>query len=502
MASKQDSNGVRTAQDLEKKYDFASLLGLKKNVEYAQKSILQINNELNNILNSLILNLKDVLDGQSEVSLWFYSGIPTTENEPYISWTSLEEHYGDIYYDQATGYVYQYSETGWERNKDTSLVQAMALTNTELSTNEHERKVFFDTPTTPYSSGDWWIKEDGVLYICQLGKTAELNYENTDFVPSSQYSTTVAIQQGNKITVLQGTVQQITKDYVKFTDLSTGGSTTIAGENIKTGVITSVNYSSNSKGMKIDLNNGQIDTKNFKLDEYGNVSLLNGSKIITDDGLMTNLQYLGCNMSYQGLMPLGLNVDLQNDKFKKSEIIIYADIPANFKVSKAYITLIHQPALWNSLYWGYTRNIGLYKASLDEKFEGDWESDFQNNTLEDSLTQILNVFDTANSWQPATPSASSSQIETKTTSDISSNISEGLNKFIIQTVNDVPPYGTDYNTNVLTAMVNSGRVMAILNVYGFMKASESTKYESNLFPDNNLYPLEDLQPNMEYSELL
>ena len=54
MASKQDSNGVRTAQDLEKKYDFASLLGLKKNVEYAQKSILQINNELNNILNSLI----------------------------------------------------------------------------------------------------------------------------------------------------------------------------------------------------------------------------------------------------------------------------------------------------------------------------------------------------------------------------------------------------------------------------------------------------------------
>ena len=98
MASKQDSNGVRTAQDLEKKYDFASLLGLKKNVEYAQKSILQINNELNNILNSLILNLKDVLDSQSEVSLWFYSRIPTTENEPYICWNAQEEHYGDIYY--------------------------------------------------------------------------------------------------------------------------------------------------------------------------------------------------------------------------------------------------------------------------------------------------------------------------------------------------------------------------------------------------------------------
>lgn len=468
MASKQDSNGVRTAQDLEKKYDFSSLLGLKKNVEYAQKSILQINNELNNILNSLILNLKDVLDSQSEVSLWFYSGIPTTGNEPYKSWTSKEEHYGDIYYDQATGYVYQYSEAGWERNKDTSLVQAMALTNTELSKNEHEKKVFFDIPTTPYSSGDWWIKEDGVLYICQLGKTAELNYEATDFVPSSQYSTTVAIQQGNKITVLQGTVQQITKDYVKFTDLSTGGSTTIAGENIKTGIITSVNYVSNSKGMKIDLNNGKIDTKNFKLDEYGNVSLLNGSKIITDDGLMTNLQYLGSNMGYQGLIQFGLSVNLQDDKFEKSQIIIYADIPDNFKVSKAYITIIHQPAFWNNSYWGFARNIGLYKATLNGKFEGDWESDFQNITA-DTLTQITKIFGSSNSWTPSTPSSSSSSIQTNTTSDISSKISKGLNKFIIQTTNNVPTYGSDYNTNQKTAMTKSGRVMAILNVYGFIK---------------------------------
>lgn len=468
MASKQDANGVRNAQDLEKKYDFAGLLGLKKNVEYAQKSILQINNEINNILHSLILNLKDVLDSQSEVSLWFYDDIPTLKNEPYINWSAQQEHYGDIYYDRKTGYVYQYSKSGWKRNKDTSLVQAMALTNSELVNGEHERKVFFDVPVTPYSSGDWWIKEEGILYICQLGKTAELTYDEDDFVPSNQYSTTVALQQGEKLTVLQGTVQQITKDYVKFTDLSTGGSTTIAGENIKTGVITSVNYVSNSKGTKINLNNGTIDTKNFKLDEYGNVSLLNGSKIITDDGLMTNLQYLGSNMGYQGLMPLGLNVDLANDKFTKSDIIIYADIPDNFKVSKAYITIIHQPALWNNSNWGFTRGIGIYKAVLDGKFEGYWESDFQN-TIEDTLTQLTKIFSGSNDWTPSTPSASRSIIQTNITSDISSNISKGLNKFIIQTTRTVPTYGSDFNTNQKTAMQNTGRVMAILNIYGFMK---------------------------------
>ncbi len=468
MASKQDSNGVRNAQDLEKKYDFASLLGLKKNIEYAQKSILQINNEINNILQSLILNLKDVLDSQSEVSLWFYKDMPTLENRPYIDWSLPQEHYGDIYYDKKTGYVYQYSENGWIRNKDTSLVQAMALTNAELPEDDHERKIFFTTPITPYSSGDWWIKSEGILYICQLGKISELTYDETDFVPANQYSTTIALQQGDKITVLQGTVQQITKDYVKFTDLSTGGSTTIAGENIKTGIITSVNYVSNLKGMKINLNTGTIDTKNFKVDENGNVSLLNGSQIITDDGLMTNLQYIGSNMGYQGLVQFGINLNLQNEKFEKSKIVIYADIPSNFKVHKAYLTLIHQPAFWNNLYWGYSRNIGIYKATLNGKFEGDWNSDFQNNT-EDTVTQITKIYGTSDTWQPSTPSTTSNKIETKTTSDISSSISNGLNKLVVQTSNDVPTYESDYNTNLQKAMVNTGRLMAILNVYGFTK---------------------------------
>ena len=182
---------------------------------------------------------------------------------------------------------------------------------------------------------------------------------------------------------------------------------------------------------------------------------------------MTNLQYLGSNMGYQGLMPLGLNVDLANDKFTKSIIKIYADIPDNFKVAKAYITVIHQPALWNSLYWGFTRNIGIYKATLEGKFEGDWESDFQDET--EKLNQVTNIFDNNNSWQPSTPSSSNNKIEAKTTLDISSKISLGINKFVIQTTDTVPTFSSDYNTNQKNAMVNSGRVMAILNIYGFIK---------------------------------
>ena len=101
------ANNPRTTSDLERKYNFSSLLGLTKNIRMNEKSITQIQNELANMLNTLIINLKDVLDSQSEVSLWFYSGIPTTKNEPYTKWSKPADHYGDIYYDQATGYVYQ-----------------------------------------------------------------------------------------------------------------------------------------------------------------------------------------------------------------------------------------------------------------------------------------------------------------------------------------------------------------------------------------------------------
>lgn len=268
--SKQDSNGVRNAQDIERKYDFAKILGLKKNIEIQERGLIKINNELNKILKTLIINLKDVLDDQSEVSLWFYSGEPTNKNDPYKLWSKPTDHIGDIYYDQNTGYVYQLKENlVWELNPQPDLVQAMALTNSETDTStDHERKVFFNQPTIPYSNGDWWIKDDGTLYICQLSKSSG-TFESNDFIDSSMYTTTIAEKLEDTITVLKGCVTQMTDSFVKFTDLSTGGSTTIAGENIKTGVIQSNNYVPNKQGTRIDLLEGNIDTKNFKLNKYG-----------------------------------------------------------------------------------------------------------------------------------------------------------------------------------------------------------------------------------------
>lgn len=279
--SKQDSNGVRTPQDIERKYNFSKMLGLTKNYEIMEKGLTKIENELTDMLNAFMINLKDVLDNQSEISLWFYYGIPSLENEPYISWSNIDEHNGDIYYDKNTGYVYQFKKIEekylWELNVNPDLIEAMALTNSEIDTvDDHERKIFFSTPYTPYVNGDWWIKEDGSLYICQLSKPVDEEYEEQDFIISSSYVDTVSEKIGDTIKVLKGTVTKISDNFVQFTDLATGGSTTIAGENIKTGSIQSNNYKENQIGTKIDLSNGSIDSKNFKVDENGVIAALKG----------------------------------------------------------------------------------------------------------------------------------------------------------------------------------------------------------------------------------
>ena len=201
-----DKTQVRTAADLEKKYNFSRILGFEKNIEINTQQLIKIQNELNSMLNSLIINLGDLLDSQSSISLWFYNETPTTSNEPYIHWLDPSEHYGDFYYDGSTGYVYKFTEDGWEQQYDTNLINAMALTNTELDTSQdHERQVFFDTPTPPYQSGDWWILEDGTLMICQIGKDSG-EYEEYDFINSSRYTETIATMINNTLEVTRGTV--------------------------------------------------------------------------------------------------------------------------------------------------------------------------------------------------------------------------------------------------------------------------------------------------------
>ena len=486
--SLQDSNVVRTAAELEKKYNFRKLLGLGKNLETVSGQIIKVENELNNMLNSLIINLGDVLDSQTDISLWFYPSIPTTLNEPYISWTTPSDHIGDLYYAQDYGYVYKYTSNGWTIQTDLNLINALALTNAELDVSQdHERKVYFTQPTPPYSSGDWWILEDGTLKICQLGKQTG-DYETNDFIVSSQYVATIATKQENTITVLKGTVQEITEDYVKFTDLSTGGSTTIAGENVSTGTIKSNNYapatgSTPTVGTAINLNNGTIDSKNLKLDDQGNIDVQ--GYITSGKGILTNLQFTGlCNdWNAEGMADnrteffLGFNqtFSMQTYTMKNRCNFFCAGvyIPENFIVESANIVINHNPVMWSGNR-GYCRKVKAYNVSnyMGKNISTAYNSEIQTypNIVFNSSNEISSAFG-ANG-----KTFNSTSNEVFASNDISSifknngNTVSGNYYIAVKPTDAVPAYAEGQNPNQALG-VYTGYISMMVNIIGYMKTN-------------------------------
>lgn len=487
--SLQDSNVVRTAAELEKKYNFRKLLGLGKNLETVSGQIIKVENELNNMLNSLIINLGDVLDSQTDISLWFYPSIPTTLNEPYISWTTPSDHIGDLYYAQDYGYVYKYTSNGWTIQTDLNLINALALTNAELDVSQdHERKVYFTQPIPPYSSGDWWILEDGTLKICQLGKQTG-DYETNDFIVSSQYVATIATKQENTITVLKGTVQEITEDYVKFTDLSTGGSTTIAGENVSTGTIKSNNYapatgSTPTVGTAINLNNGTIDSKNLKLDDQGNIDVQ--GYITSGKGILTNLQFTGlCNdWNAEGMADnrteffLGFNqtFSMQTYTMKNRCNFFCAGvyIPENFIVESANIVINHNPVMWSGNR-GYCRKVKAYNVSnyMNKNISTAYNSEIRTypNIVFNSTNEISSAFGSSGKTFNSTSN------EVFASNDISSvfknnsgNTISGNYYIAIKPTDSVPAYAEGQNPNQALG-VYTGFVSMMVNIIGYMKTN-------------------------------
>lgn len=253
------------------------LANYSNTLKSAEDRLVKTNDSLNLMLNSLIINLKDLLESQSDISLWFYDeDEPTTSNQPYISWTTPSDHYGDFFYSRTKGLVYQFTNSGWNKLDDATLLNALALTNAKLESGDHERKIFLDNPVTPYESGDWWIREDGTLYICQISRASGKREEN-DYIDALKYAQAVAKATDNLVEVLRGTMITTTDSAVVYEDKASHKTTTISGDSIRTGEIISNNYVHNSKGTKISLNDGTIDSKNFKVSNDGTITATNGN---------------------------------------------------------------------------------------------------------------------------------------------------------------------------------------------------------------------------------
>lgn len=460
MGSKQDSNGPRTAQDIMRR--FKEFMSLKANTESNLKVLNKINSELNNIVKSIVFNLSDVIESQSNIKLWFYSGTPTTQNVPYINWETPSEHEGDLYYDKATGKVYKfYTNKLWEEQISTDLVQAMALTNAKSDTTEdHQRTVFVANPTVPYSNGDWWITDNGALKICQITKTSLQEFETSDWINADDYTDSIATKLDDIIEVLKGTIIKISDNYASFKDLATGGETIIDGSNIKTGTI--------------DASLVTIENDRVIINKNG-IFLGNGAKILGADGLKTSLLY-----SNKG--HVGYEWDWQSDSGKVKGLFIDAIIPSGFTVTKSYIKILHSPAYWNywnntsmqnEQIWGCSKNVKLFKCTnmgtrlICADYGGEiWDEDDSSQ-----YTEIQSAFGSSG-FTATTPSNSSHNLEQAESIDLSSYLVEGLNRLKIKTTNSVP-------TRIGSCASNTGGIQMLLVIEGYFPYQPVTQSNTN-----------------------
>ena len=218
--SKQDMNGVRTAQDLERKYDFSSIGKLNKNYELQKENLTKVENELNNFAIATTKHLEELqnqVDGN--ITTWFLNGVPTNENSPADEWITENDkinHLGDLYYDQDTGYAYRWAyennKYDWSKIVDADVVKALAVANAAQDTADKKRQIFIEQPLPPYDVGDLWIRNEE-LYRCQTTKDSGEIFEENDWIIAVKYTDdTVANQVGNNLTILSGTVTEIRDD--------------------------------------------------------------------------------------------------------------------------------------------------------------------------------------------------------------------------------------------------------------------------------------------------
>lgn len=191
---KQDRNGVRTAQDLERKYNLSDLVGIKKAVQLQEEGINKTNAELEQFMSSTIDSINDLqhqLDGS--ITTYYASGVPTLDNYPTNEWAieDYHTHVGNMYYDKDTGYAYRFFLDGdtykWIKISDSDVEEALKLANEAKDTADGKRRVFTTTPFVPYDVGDLWLYNEE-LYVCKTEKTATQTYAGSDWEIATKYT--------------------------------------------------------------------------------------------------------------------------------------------------------------------------------------------------------------------------------------------------------------------------------------------------------------------------
>lgn len=138
------------------------------------------------------INIKDQID--SQIVLWLYNGAPSNSTTPTKDWSTDDAkrlHVGDIYYDcnEEKAYIWT-DEYEWLTADDENLLKILKIVSKESDAADGSRRVFFNTPSPPYSKGDVWADYsfNGYMLVCQVSRPISASYNRLDWVVASKYT--------------------------------------------------------------------------------------------------------------------------------------------------------------------------------------------------------------------------------------------------------------------------------------------------------------------------
>ena len=167
--------------------------------EEAKAKANEVKSYIDGVLPSELEALQKQIDGAIES--YFHKYDPTSGNEPASSWQTPEQkkaHLNDTFTNLSTGRSWRWAvdgETyGWVEITDTATVEALRLAGLAQDTADSKRRVFVDTPYTPYDIGDLWVQgETGDILRCSVSKDTG-SFTSSDWVKASKYTDDSALE--------------------------------------------------------------------------------------------------------------------------------------------------------------------------------------------------------------------------------------------------------------------------------------------------------------------
>lgn len=254
-----------TAEDLIRRYNLDNLKTDRKIIQTMRTTIVK----QNTIIKDFISNISPYKADDIQV-IWFYSGTPTTENEPFISLENKDDYLGDLYYDRETGKTYQLLKEEdnyhWQELEDYELSKSLALANGDADIFDNKRNIFYNIPITPYQIGDIWL--DGTTIMrCRCARDAG-EYNLADWVVQDDYSNDFVLNETRA--VLDELRFTIEENYVTKVQLETSRDSILASvDAITTEIITTATakyeyYDEQLAKIEVSVGNISLDVTNVQ----------------------------------------------------------------------------------------------------------------------------------------------------------------------------------------------------------------------------------------------